>query len=293
MKIDRIYINTYRYDFLNLRICIASIRYWYPDIPISLIKDNASGKFDTSILEKKWQLDILYTKIKNFGWGFGKLEPLFLPESHSFLVLDSDTVFTGYVLSEIEDIDADFIVDDEVQIVSEVKRLYYDTDHIKKVYPDFVYPGYTFNSGQWFGKTHKISEADFAKILEWKEMPVLKFPAYFMPGDQGILNLMIHYKESKNEIKVCRTKIMLWPKDNGADMINLESIKSKKNTTNRIIHWAGLKKNKLDQYERSDILRFYLKYFQKDLNFIETIFMNLKDILLKIEKKLKYQLSRV
>lgn len=293
MKIDRIYVNTYRYDFIHLRICIASIRYWYPDIPVSLIKDNASWKFNTDVLEKKWKLDVLRTSIKEYGWGFGKLETLFLSEAQHFLVLDSDTVLTGYILDEIMDINADFIVDDEVQPEKEIKRLYYDRDKVKMIFPSFVYPGYTFNSGQWFGSSKKISEDDFAPLVDWKPMPVLKYPESFMPGDQGILNLVIHLRESQVQIKVQRTKIMLWPKDKGADSVSLESIRTKQNTINRIIHWAGLKKDKLSQYERYDILKFYLGYFKKDLSWVTIFLFESTAKWLNFERKLKCRLKKL
>jgi hypothetical protein len=39
-------------DFFFARICIASIRYYYPDINIELIKDPGNGKFNSGELEK-------------------------------------------------------------------------------------------------------------------------------------------------------------------------------------------------------------------------------------------------
>lgn len=293
MNIERVYVNTYRYDYILLRICIASIRYWYPDIPIFLIKDYASGKFDTSDIEKKWKLQILVTEIKCFGWGFGKLEPLFLKEDHQFLVLDSDTVMTGYILDSVKDVEADFTVDEELQEISEVKRLYYDTTQVQQIFAGFIYPGYTFNSGQWFGSSNKISKQDIAELVEWKSMPTLKYPQYFMPGDQGIFNLVLHFKERESLVKVHRTEMMIWPNDHAADIVDIESIKSKKNPLNRIIHWAGLKKDKLSEYQRYDILEFYFNYFKKDLGLFQKITTNIFAEWLGIERKVKYRLNRI
>ena len=77
MKVEKIYINTYKFDFQQAKICIASIRYWYPQIPILLIKDHGMGAFDTNTVEKVWNVNIFDTQKKQFGWGYGKLEPLF------------------------------------------------------------------------------------------------------------------------------------------------------------------------------------------------------------------------
>ena len=45
MKIERIYITGCRTDLHLTRCCVASIRRWYPSIPISLVKDELRGRF--------------------------------------------------------------------------------------------------------------------------------------------------------------------------------------------------------------------------------------------------------
>ena len=39
-------------DYFLARICVASIRYYYPSILIELVKDEGNGKFNTTELEK-------------------------------------------------------------------------------------------------------------------------------------------------------------------------------------------------------------------------------------------------
>ena len=39
MKIDSIVIACFKKDLHLMRICVASIRYWYPDVDIWLLKD--------------------------------------------------------------------------------------------------------------------------------------------------------------------------------------------------------------------------------------------------------------
>ena len=65
MKVDKVFINTYKYDFYFARICIASIRYWYPEIPIYLIKDEKEGSFDSSFTERVWNVRVLDIPRKN------------------------------------------------------------------------------------------------------------------------------------------------------------------------------------------------------------------------------------
>ena len=115
MKVDKVFINTYKYDFHLARICIASIRYWYPEIAIFLIKDEKEGSFDTSFTEKTWNVNVLDVPRKKFGWGYGKLEVLFSNKKETFFVIDADAVITGPVIDKVRKIDADFIVDKEVQ----------------------------------------------------------------------------------------------------------------------------------------------------------------------------------
>src|SRR5687767_6536333 len=108
MKVDKVFINTYKYDFHFAKICIASIRYWYADIPIFLIKDEEQGTFDTSYTERMWNVKVLDIPRKRFGWGYGKLETLFLDGKETFFVIDADAVLTGPVIDVARKMDADF-----------------------------------------------------------------------------------------------------------------------------------------------------------------------------------------
>mgnify|MGYP000034963464 CR=1 FL=1 len=103
MNVDKIYVNTYKGDNHWCHICVASIRFWYPNIQITLIKDVNKGNFDISYLEKKFNVQVFNSNEK-YGWGYGKLEPLFLSREESFLVLDSDTVLTGPVLDLVKNV---------------------------------------------------------------------------------------------------------------------------------------------------------------------------------------------
>jgi len=255
MTIQRIYIPTHKGDVRLTAICAASIRYWYPEIPILLIKDYSQGSFDTSEIERLCNASIFQTTKREFGWGFAKLEPLFEAEHRRFLVVDSDTVFTGPVLDELNRHDTNFIVDDETPPPDEVKRHYFDLVKLRELDPSFHFCGKTFNSGQWVGTSGLVSPSDFNLVVDWTSPPTLKYPQHFMPGDQGVLNYVLSRLEQNGAVSVSRLPLMLWaPRDiNHLDL----SLLKKDSPYQQIIHWAGVKKQRLGAMPRADILRFF------------------------------------
>ena len=57
------------------------------------------------------------------------------------------------------------MVDDEKQTDEKFCELYYDLGRINQVENSFIYPGYSFNTGQWFGTPGILSRDDFSDIL--------------------------------------------------------------------------------------------------------------------------------
>jgi len=255
MTIQRIYIPTHKGDVRLTAICAASIRYWYPEIPILLIKDYSQGSFDTSEIERLCNASIFQTTKREFGWGFAKLEPLFEPAGGRFLVVDSDTVFTGPVLDELNRHDTNFIVDDETPSPDEVKRHYFDLVKLHQLDPSFHFCGKTFNSGQWVGTPGLISRKDFCQGLHWKNPPELKDPSCFMNGDQGIFNYVLSKLAQQGTLSLGRIPLMLWAVRD-IEQLDLEQLKDN-SPYRKIIHWAGVNKQRLGAMPRADILRFF------------------------------------
>ncbi len=289
MKVDKIFINTFKYDFHLAKICLASVRYWYPDIPIFLIKDENPGKFRTGSTEKTWNVKVLQIERKKFGWGYGKLETLFLEPSFSYLVLDADTVMAGPVLDIAEKFDTDFIVDDEVQPEKRFNEIYYNLKMINQLAPGFVYPGYSFNSGQWFGTTGKISRKDFESTLDWSNPPVCRYPDIVFKGDQAHLNFVVHKLQQENKISVSRTRIMVWPDGENAEHIDLKKIKSRSNEYPVVIHWAGMNSD-IENLNRADILKFFRKVYYTRFGYAKFIADFIKQKYLRVERKINYKL---
>ena len=97
--IDCVYIAASAHDARYTRICVASIRFFYPHIPIRILP---GGRLQADLvreLRQYWDVELAeLAEEGDYGWGFVKLETLFGPPGQRFLVLDSDTVITGPVL---------------------------------------------------------------------------------------------------------------------------------------------------------------------------------------------------
>jgi hypothetical protein len=262
-RIDRVYIAAHRRDLRLTRICVASVRRWYPDIPIFLLKDETNGAFSSREIEETWNVQIWPITERIFGWGFIKLEPLFDSERHRFLMLDSDIVFLGRVIDALERFDADFVVQEETQTPDAVPDLYFDAANIRATFnPDLRDPAFTFNTGQYVGTSALISRDDFAQLLEWSQPRRVRHPGMFNPGDQGVLNYVVLEKVAARSVSVARTPFMKWGEE---EMSPFEvSSLDGKSPYPFVIHWAGLKKLRLRRMLRADILHhFETAYYQR------------------------------
>ena len=253
-KIDRVYIATHRSDLRLTRICVASVRRWYPDIPIFLLKDEANGSFRTREIETAWNVQLWPTGSRSFGWGFIKLEPLFDSERIRYLVLDSDVVFVGRVIDALERFDEDFVVQEERQPAHDVPNLYFDADKIRAALdPQFAGPAFTFNTGQYVATSGIVRREDFAELVEWSEPRRVRHPEMFNPSDQGVLNYVVLRRLAQRTLTVARTPFMKWGREEmaGFDVASLDD----RSPYPFVIHWAGLKKLRLRHMLRADILR--------------------------------------
>jgi lipopolysaccharide biosynthesis glycosyltransferase len=261
VKIERIYIAGYKLDLQFTQCCVASIRRWYPRIPISLIKDESSGPYSTEELEKYWDVKCFKTDRKIFGLGMGKLEPLLLPTKERCLILDSDIVFIGKVLDVLEEYDEDFIVADTPNPPEEIAKYYFDLLKLGKLDPDFIFPNYTFNGGQIIATTGILKQEDFEPLIRFSEPPSLIYPDIFAVGEQGLLNYVLMKKLQEGRISLRREPFMWW-----AGWLSEKTVKVRKLTKNSpypfLVHWAGPKNNtSFGNIRNSHILRHFESYY--------------------------------
>jgi hypothetical protein len=255
-RIERIYIATHRGDMRFTRICVASIRRWYPEIPLYLIKDMVNGPFSTSEVEERWNARVWPTKDRVFGWGFAKLEPLFESQRVRYLMLDSDIVFLGRVIDALERFDEDFVVQEEVQPKSKVVDLYFDPAALKaRVNPQFRGPAFTFNTGQYVATSGMLARADFATLVDWTTPRRVRMPEVFNPSEQGVLNYVLLQAQTTGAVTIARTPFMKW----GAEEVRDIEVSLLKDGSPYpyLIHWAGLKAPRLRHMMRADILRHF------------------------------------
>ena len=254
--IDRIYIATHKADLRLTRICVASIRHWYPAIPIFLLKDETNGSFSTTEIEDRWNVSVWPTSKTSFGWGFIKLEPLFSASSMRYLVLDADIVFIGPLLEALERFDGDFVVHGEVQPEAVMGDLYFDIHRLRaEVDPAFSSVPFTFNTGQYVATGGVLTRRDFESVLEWSIPPRVRYPDFFNGGDQGVLNYVVLKKRAEGAVTVDCAQFMKWGPEcvRGLDLQAIATF----SPYPALIHWAGMKKWRLSAMVRSDILRYF------------------------------------
>jgi hypothetical protein len=268
MNIDRIYIACFKHDARFTRILVSSIRFRYSDVPISIIKDETYGPFDTTDLERRFAVTVFPSVTKKFGWGFGKLEPLFLPDKQRCLILDSDILMAGSVLDKLSEHNEDYIVvQEDPPDDNFVERLYFDLEKLKQFDPYFQYSGYTFNTGQIVATTGILKRQDFDALVDWGSPPQLKQPEIFRCGEQGVLNYVLMKKHAAGEISLKRLHFMEVANNPACELIKLEDV-TEGNGLPYVIHWCGLKRDAVsptlsDMHRRDLLLQFEDMYYQQ------------------------------
>lgn len=264
MKIKRVFVAGYNGDLRWTQCCVASIRRWYPDIRITLIKDRLRGDYDTSEMEACWEVDCLEGPRQSFGWGWGKLEPLALPTGERCLVLDSDIVFVGRVLEVLNLHDEDFIVDDHWQPEENVLQYYYDLGRLSEFDPDFSYPGYIFNSGSFVTTTGILPRVDFEPYLTNDQPPQVRRPDVFMPGDQGLLNYIV-----QKRVQIGELTIHLLPFQDWAGSISPRQVRLRHLHANSpypyLVHFAGPKKTLFSANRNGHLVRHFEAFYYSRL----------------------------
>jgi hypothetical protein len=261
--IDCIYIAASANDARFTRICVASIRHFYPEAVIKLL---AGGKLEPGLREelaRHWNVGAADIPTGNWGWGFVKLEPLFGRAGERFLVVDSDTIFAGPVLDAWAASAADFLVDDERQTEADTRRLYYDWSKVAAIDSTARPPQFVFNTGQWFGTAGVLDRRDFDLMIDWDSLPPkLRHPALFPPNDQGVMNYVINRSAMSNGLLVGRSKIMHWP-SHGMNGITAKAV-IQREAPPVIVHWAGLKAARLRTLPGADVLALFEgQYYSK------------------------------
>lgn len=256
-------------DVFLTKVCVASIRYYYPDIAIHIVKDELQGTFSTDDLERYFHVQIMDLGLKKYGWCTGKIA-LFLANQYKgrkFLLLDSDIVFIGKVLDKIlPELDqVDFMVSPEQGVHPEMdwfKRTYYRMDWALSKYPDHTYPGYSFNGGQMvvspgvFTREELLPYIDLSVFPYWTPLAKQELPCL----DQSLLNILFPLKHARGELRLAAVHFQLWSEAESTQQYTMEQIQGEGYPF--LIHWAGAKRvADFSQMTRSDVMFFFKQYY--------------------------------
>jgi hypothetical protein len=254
--IERVFVAAHKGDLRLTRICVASIRHWYPDMPIFLLKDQALESFSTRELEENWNVGVWKTDGGPYGWGFIKLEPLFDRRAGRYLVVDSDVAFIGPLLDELQRYRADFVVHGETQPPEAMRDLYFDASRVRSTINQSLQNiPFTFNSGQYVATGGLLERSDFDEVLRWSSPPVVRYPEFFNAGDQGVLNYVVLKQLAAGTLSIDSANFMRWGVAE-LEALDLSAIASS-SPYSALIHWAGMKRARLGAMPRADILRFF------------------------------------
>jgi len=262
--IDCVYVAASALDARFTRTCVASVRSFYPEIPIRLLVGGRLQRRLEHELRRHWGIRIADFPQGDYGWGFVKLEPLFGTPGERFLILDSDTVLTGPVLDDWKGSDAPFLVDNE-KYSEEQTKVYYDWRRVREIDPTTQRPLFLFNTGQWLGTSGVLHRDDFAPWIEWTFPRKARHPECFFNGEQGILNYVLNQKALLGGLRVECRAIMRWP-GKGLQGLEARAI-AERTAASVIIHWAGMGRVRQRHVVGADVLAYFEEIYYERLPF--------------------------
>jgi hypothetical protein len=294
MTIDRILLGCNKKDWHMAKICLASIRYWCPEIPIALIVDELSGTINTLDLERQYNITRYAAPIQKMGWGINTLLPMTAPAGKRSLFVDADIVFLGDVVGYLEQYDEEVLVsiDKPKNLIALMELTYFTQEKIRQFDAEFKLPTYLFNCGQLVFNEGILSKADFIGMVDWNTSPPsLVAKDTFICADQSMLNYHITRLQNQKKITVKPLDFSIWGFSKEAmSNVSLGDIKAKHGIP-KMIHWAGIKPHRLSQMPRSDLLSFYENIHYQGVAFgkirkqISHLHLFLLGVVLKLKKR--------
>ncbi|MDD1443968.1 hypothetical protein MEO93_27235 [Dolichospermum sp. ST_sed3] len=290
-----------RKDFCLTKICISSIRYYYPDVEIFIVKDKLNGNFNTRRLCKAFNIGILDLGRKYYGWGAAKIHFILnkdIPRKR-YLCLDSDIIFVGRFLDKLASMQEEFIVnpdwhDDPHH--KDVVDLYIDITKIKKYYPDFNYPGYFFNTGQFVATPGIINEVYFSKAFDPLNYPYYKDSDTFPLVDQGVINAVLPIFGKRENLKIGTLGFMAWSVSFFNDSDNQRFEKFEDGEIPLLVHYAGdIRTHHLEKMKGVNLLKKFQQMYLLKLSKTACLFDKLQDKIcaIKFINLLLYKKNRI
>ncbi len=278
-------IFTNRKDFSLAKICVSSIRHFYPTVEIFLIKDLLNGNFNSKNLQKAFNVGELKMSHKFFGWGAAKVHFLFNEKfkNKRYLCLDADTIFVGEVLKLLDNRKEDFVinaVEFKTPLSDEAKDLYIDPELVVKYYPDYKYPGYFFNSGQFLGRPGLLSQEILAPSFNVADYPFYKNRDAFKLVDQAVLNAVLPVYSYRQNREIGQADFMRWSVTFFNTYPGLKMKDLHTETFPFIVHYAGDNRtHKIQMMKGYALLADFRRAYHSRLTRNEIMFEKLQDTL--------------
>ncbi|KAA9036397.1 hypothetical protein FW778_19410 [Ginsengibacter hankyongi] len=259
-----------RKDFFLTKLCITSIRLYYPDVQILLVKDKLNGDFNTRRLRKVHNVEILDLGKKYYGWGAAKIHFLLkdnLPKRR-YLCLDSDIVFVGRVLTKIQNTKGDFVFNPHYlsqPFSRDAIDIYFDPDTAKESYPGYEYPGYFFNAGQTVVTPGLLKECMLSTTFQTRRYPY--YLKTFRCADQPILNMVMPVLKKEQNVEMNAVTYMILSPQFFLDSTNNDFEKFINGETEIMVHYAGdTRNNDLDKMRGNMLLKGIKKEYHLKLS---------------------------
>ncbi|TDH23302.1 hypothetical protein EXU57_17675 [Segetibacter sp. 3557_3] len=273
-------------DFFLTKICVASIRFYSPDVKIYLVKDRLNGDFRTRYFEKAWNVQIIEFPNRYLGWGAGKVHILNYDKlpNERYLILDSDIIFIGDVIGRLKEKSSDFIVHGErypEPFTDQVKETFIDPEAVLSVYPEYEYPGYFFNTGQFVARLNVISDDLITPGFNPHTYSYFLHRHLFRLPDQALLNTILPTAAKRKEITLDEMEFMLWSGDffTKPENNNPELFKSGDKYP-YLVHYAGdVRITDLEKMKGNKVLQFFKDLYEKKLSPSQRAFSRAQDSL--------------
>jgi hypothetical protein len=139
-----------QHDYHLAKACVASVKYFMPDVKICLICD---GQFSTYEIENYCEIKILrkndlkdsFLKEHGFGWGMTRLIAIWESPFEYSLILDADTIVWGDMRKYIFNENSFDCLADKPRYVHDtqaINKWFFNTVKIANLYPDFKWQFY-------------------------------------------------------------------------------------------------------------------------------------------------------
>lgn len=282
-------------DFFCTKLCVASIRYYYPDVEIFLVKDHLNGNFNTATLRKAFNVKLIELEKKYFGWSAAKIFFLLnekLPKRR-YLCLDSDIIFVGNILHRLNEQPGDFVLHPEIyqQPFSDmVKKIFLDPEKVVSHYKEYSYPGFFFNAGQTVVTPGLLGREIFLPAFNPDRYPYYRDGSTFPLVDQSILNIVIPIKMQQQAVSVSTVPYMLWSVDffkepANNDMKNFEDGAP----TPYLVHYAGdTRTHRIEEMKGYPLLQFFRSFYYGRLGKFSILRDKLQDVLAEKKKWVRF-----